>query len=289
MRLKARVRFWKSASRSGPIFEEPDNVTAASPFKHILLERTGRLTVVTINRPQLRNALDPEANAEMAAAFDAFESDPEQWVAIVTGAGELAFCAGIDLRAIAAGATRRLPATGFAGLTGRYHLEKPVIAAVNGLAVGGGLELVLACDIVIAAEGASFGLLEPAMGTAALAGGLQRLTRQIGLKRAMDMILTARRIDAQQAREFGLVNEVVPASKLIPVATARAERILELAPLAIRASKQAVLEGVQHRSVADAIAAQRSLPAVQAMLASEDRVEGARAFAERRPPRWQGR
>ncbi len=289
MRLKVRVRFWKSASQSGRIFEALDTVTAASSFKHILLERTGRLTVVRINRPQLHNALDPEANAEMAAAFDAFEGDPEQWVAIVTGTGERAFCAGIDLRAIAAGATRRLPATGFAGLTGRYQLEKPVIAAVNGMAVGGGLELVLACDIVIAAEGASFGLLEPAMGTAALAGGLQRLTRQIGLKRAMDMILTARRVDAQQAREFGLVNEVVPLSQLMAVATARAERILELAPLAIRASKQAVLAGMQHRSVAEAISAQRSLPAVQAMLESEDRVEGARAFAERRPPRWQGR
>jgi crotonobetainyl-CoA hydratase len=264
-------------------------MSGTGELKHVLLERRGRLSIVTINRPQVRNALNPEANAELAQVFDQFQADPEQWVAIVTGAGERAFCAGVDLRAIGAGGTRSLPKSGFAGLTGRYELDKPVIAAVNGPAVGGGLELVLACDIVIAAEGAAFGLLEPRIGTAALAGGLQRLGRQIGLKRAMDMILTAQTIDAARAQEYGLINEVVPLERLMPVALARAERILELAPLAVRASKQAVLQGMAHSSIEAAVAAQRDMPAVKTLLKSADRKEGARAFAERRPPVWHGR
>jgi enoyl-CoA hydratase/carnithine racemase len=255
----------------------------------IEVQRDQRLTLITINRADVHNAINPEANMELAAAFDSFQKDPDQWVAIVTGAGDRAFCSGIDLKAIANGGSRKLPATGFAGLTGRYDLDKPVIAAVNGLALGGGFELVLACDLVIAVPEARFGLPEPKVGTAALAGGLQRLPRQIGLKRAMDMILTASLVDAAQGREFGFVNDIVPRETLLSAARAKADRILQLSPLAVRASKRCVLDGMNRASIEAAVASQREMPAVQAMMQSEDRIEGAQAFAQRRPPVWSGR
>lgn len=257
-----------------------------SHHRYIQVERDGPLTLITINRPEVMNALNPAANHELANAFDAFQADPDQRVAIITGAGERAFCVGIDLKAIATGGTRKLPGTGFAGLTARHDLDKPVIAAVNGTAVGGGFELALACDLIIASQGARFGLLEPNVGTAALAGGLQRLPRQIGLKRAMDMILTARMVSAEEGREFGFVNEIVAPAEVLEVARARATRIALLGPLAIRASKRCVSEGLNHASVAQAIAAQREIPVVQQLLKSQDRVEGARAFAEKRAPDW---
>jgi len=255
----------------------------------IRTERDGRILVVTLNRPQSLNALAPEDNAALADIFDTYSADDELWVAIITGSGERAFCSGIDLKAIGGGGSRKLPASGFAGLTGRYDLDKPIIAAVNGLAVGGGFELVLSCDIVIAAEHARFGLLEAARGTAALAGGLQRLPRQIGLKRAMDMILTARMVSASEGRDYGFVNEVVPASDLMQAARRKAERILQMAPLSVRASKRAALDGLAQSTVQAAVAAQKEMPLIKQLLHSEDRIEGARAFAENREPQWRNR
>ena len=162
-------------------------------------ERDGHIYTVTINRPERMNALHPPGNAEMAELFDEFQNDPDLWVAIVTGAGDRAFCAGNDLRYQAEGGDMSgSPATGFGGLTSRWDLDKPVIAAVNGVAMGGGFEIALACDLIIASENARMALPEPKVGLAALAAGVHRLPRQIGIKRAMGMMLTGRNVHAQE-------------------------------------------------------------------------------------------
>src|SRR5579883_2438119 len=178
-------------------------------LKFSKVERKGPITIVTLSRPEVYNALHIDAHFELNKVFDDLSSDPEQWVAIVTGAGDKAFCAGNDLKWQAAGGKRGWDKGGFAGLTSRFDCDKPIIAAVNGVAMGGGFEIALACDLIIASENATFALPEPRVGLAALAGGLHRLPRQIGLKRAMGMILTARHVPAREGLELGFVNEVV--------------------------------------------------------------------------------
>ena len=163
-------------------------------LKFSKVTRKGPITIVTLSRPEVYNALHTDAHFELNKVFDDFSADPEQWVAIVTGAGDKAFCAGNDLKWQAAGGKRGWDKGGFAGLTSRFDCDKPIIAAVNGVAMGGGFEIALACDLIIASENAMFALPEPRVGLAALAGGLHRLPRQIGLKRAMGMILTARHV-----------------------------------------------------------------------------------------------
>ena len=179
-------------------------------LKFSKVTRKGPVTTVTLSRPEVYNALHTDAHFELNKVFDDFAADPEQWVAIVTGAGDKAFCAGNDLKWQAAGGKRGWDKGGFAGLTSRFDCDKPIIAAVNGVAMGGGFEIALACDLIIASDNATFALPEPRVGLAALAGGLQRLPRQIGLKRAMGMILTARHVSAKEGLELGFVNEVVP-------------------------------------------------------------------------------
>ena len=251
------------------------------------VEREGRVLVVTLNRPDLLNALHPPANFELERVFDDFVADPELWIAILTGAGDRGFCAGNDLKYQASvGSKVEVPPTGFAGLTSRFDNPKPVIAAVNGVAMGGGFEIALACDLIIAAEGATFALPEPRVGLAALAGGVHRLPRQIGLKHAMGMILTGRRVTAQEGLRLGFVNEVVPAAELLPSARRWADAILECAPLSVRASKQAAMQGLG-RPLEEAMSARYA--GLVEMVKSEDFVEGPRAFAEKRPPRWKGR
>jgi len=251
------------------------------------VERDAHLTVVTIGRPEVMNALHPPACSELAAAFDAFEKDPEQWVAIVTGAGDKAFSAGNDLKYQASGGAMTWPPSGFGGLTNRFDLDKPVIAAVNGLALGGGCEIVLACDIAVAAENASFGLPEPRVGLLALGGGLHRIPRQVPAKHAMGMLLTGRRVPAAEALAMGLVNEVVAAGEALAGARRWAEMILECAPLSVRASKRVALETLGKPDLRTAI--ESSYDTVRTVLKSEDFVEGPRAFAQKRKPDWKGR
>ena len=258
-------------------------------YQFIKVERENHVTTFTLNRPEVMNALHSPAHFELHEAFDAFAADPDQWVGIVTGAGERAFSAGNDLKHQATGGEMRSPPSGFAGLTSRFDLNKPLIAAVNGIAMGGGFEIALACDIIVAAEGAVFALPEPRVGLAALAGGLHRLPRAIGVKRAMGMILTGRRVSAAEGEALGFVNEVTTAADLMTAARRWAAQISELSPMSIRASKEAVFRGLDEVTLHDAIIGQNKYPAIGALFRSEDFVEGPMAFAQKRPPNWKGR
>ena len=257
-------------------------------YQFLSYEKRGRIAYVTINRPERLNALHPPANSELLAAFTEFRDDSEAWIASLTGTGDRAFSAGNDLKhtAAAGGEIDRTGwSGGFGGITARFDLFKPIIAAVNGVALGGGFEIALASDIIVASENASFGLPEPRVGLYAGAGGVHRLPRHIPLKVAMGMMLTGRRIKAQEALQIGLVNEVVPLPDLIPAAERWAAEMLECAPLSLRASKQMALQGLDWPFE---IAFSRSYSEQQRQVASADRIEGPRAFAEKRTPNWTG-
>ena len=257
-------------------------------YEFAKVERKGAVTIVTLNRPEVMNAMHSPAHFELHKVFDEFAADPAQWIAIVTGAGDRAFSAGNDLKWQAAGGKRGFDSSGFAGLTSRFDCDKPIIAAVNGVAMGGGFEIALACDLIIASENATFALPEPRVGLAALAGGLHRLPRQIGMKRAMGMILTGRHVSAREGFELGFVNEVVPKGDALAAAERWAATILQNSPMSIRASKQTINKGMA-TSLEQAIAEQRDYPAVRALAVSEDYIEGPKAFSEKRPPQWKGR
>lgn len=258
-------------------------------YDFIRVEREGPVTIFTLNRPDVMNALHSPAHFELHEAFDAFAADPEQWVGIVTGAGERAFSAGNDLKHQAGGGGMGTPPSGFAGLTSRFDLNKPLIAAVNGVAMGGGFEIALACDIIVASETATFALPEPRVGLAALAGGLHRLPRAIGQKQAMGMILTGRRVSAAEGEKLGFVNEVTAPGELMSAAKRWAAQICELSPMSIRASKEAVYKGLDEPTLEAAISGQNKYPAIAALFRSEDFKEGPLAFAQKRAPQWKGR
>lgn len=254
--------------------------------EYVKTSRDGNILIVEMNRPEKMNALHPPANKALGEVFDDFAADKDLWVAIITGAGDRAFSAGNDLRYQAEGGEMFPVTSGFGGLTNRYDLDKPVIAAVNGVAMGGGFEIALACDLIIAADTARFALPEPKVGLAALAGGLHRLPRQIGLKRAMGMIMTGRHVPAAEGKELGFVNDVVPQADLMDAAKKWAGMIAECSPMSIRASKQAVMGGLDIANFEEAF--QTKFPAIMDMLKSQDFIEGPRAFAEKRKPNWKG-
>ncbi len=250
----------------------------------VLIERRGAVALLTLNRPEARNAINRAAALALEEALAAADADDEVRAIVLTGAGDKAFSAGMDLKAFAAG---ELPFTdhGFAGIV-THVLAKPVIAAVNGPALAGGFEIVLSCDLVVAADTAIFGIPEAQRGLVAGAGGLVRLPRRIPLAQALELALVADPISAARASELGLVNRVVPASELVDTAVALGERIARNAPLAVATSKRVIRETVD---LPEADAWPINDAAFAAIGASADALEGAVAFAEKRPPRWTGR
>lgn len=259
---------------------------AGDHLQYCRVERRGPITIITVNRPDVRNALHRPACLELERVFNDFEADPDSWVAIITGEGDKAFCAGNDLKFQAAGNDNTWPATGFGGITGRTSMKKPVIAAVNGVALGGGFEVALACDLIVAEEHAEFALPEPQVGLAAICGGLLRLPNQIPLKQAMGIILTGRRVKAAEGRSLGFVNEVVAKGEAVAGALRWAGEIVKASPLAIQASKEVVSAGLFDPCLDRTYPRQKQLTAVDVLYSSADRVEGPRAFAEKRQPVW---
>ncbi|HZR42027.1 MAG TPA: enoyl-CoA hydratase-related protein [Ktedonobacteraceae bacterium] len=259
-------------------------------YRYVIYEKKDRIAYVTINRPEVMNALHYEANVELHEVFNDFKQDDEVWVAILTGAGNRAFSAGNDLKATAAATARGEKLSGrqvpFGGITSGFECFKPIIAAVNGVAVGGGFEIALASDLIIAAEHARFGLPEPRVGLIAAAGGVHRLPQQIPLKQAMSMLLTGRQITAQEGYRMGFVNEVVPATELMAAAERWSNEILACSPLCVRLTKEAAHAGL---GLPIEEAMQKDRPLLERLLASEDFVEGPKAFAEKRKPHWTGK
>ncbi|WP_280424701.1 crotonase/enoyl-CoA hydratase family protein [Nocardia carnea] len=263
-------------------------MTTASPAA--TLERRGAVALITLNRPEALNAVNAELSAATGAALEQFAADPDLNVAVLTGAGR-AFCAGADLKALAAGERIHAPGHeewGFAGVV-RHFVDKPVIAAVNGLALGGGTEIMLACDLAVVSRDAKLGLPEVERGLAAAAGGLLRLPRQIPLKLALEVALTGDPIDPDTAAQWGLVNRVVPADQVLTTALELAEKIAANAPLSVRASKRVI-----HRTAAFGADWSDDIWSMNAeelgpVFRSQDAKEGPRAFTQRRAPRWQGK
>jgi enoyl-CoA hydratase/carnithine racemase len=260
-------------------------------YEFVTYEKRERVATITLNRPQVMNALHLEAHFELKEIWEDFRDDPEVWVAILTGAGERSFSAGNDLKVTAERTAAGDDLQGrarppFGRITRDFDCPKPMIAAVNGVAVGGGLEMALACDIIIAADHARFGLPEPRVGLMAGAGGIHRLARQVPFKLAMGLLLTGRLIHADEAYRIGLVNQVVPLQELMPTADRWAAEILECSPNSLRLTKEAVFDGLQ-LSVDDAL--ERDADRVKRLLASADYIEGPRAFSEKRKPEWTGR
>lgn len=262
-------------------------------FEFIKVEKKEHVTIITMNRPEVRNAINPFVSQEMSAAIDEFDDDPDAWVGIITGAGELAFSAGNDLKFQSSPHTPEEKARaskpckgGFGGITSRFDCYKPFIAAVNGLALGGGFEIALACDIIIAVEDAYFGLPEPRVGLWPGAGGVHRLARQIPYHAAMGVFLAQKNLTAQEALAYGIANAVVPREELMKTAEQWAEDVMVGSPLAVRACKEAAIKG-NHMSLQEAMAT--TFPGQTALMASQDAVEGPLAFSEKRKPKWTGK
>lgn len=257
-----------------------------SPDAHVRID--AGIATVTIDRQERMNALQPDAHHALERIFDALETDESVRCVVLTGAGAKAFCAGYDLRDNLETGVMEIGTKGFGGLTKRVDYPKPLIAAVNGVAMGGGFEMALACDFIVAASNAKFALPEPKVGWAALSGGAQRLPRAIGIKRAMDIILTGRTVGAEEAFALGLVSEVVAPDELPAAAQRWAAQVAACAPLAIRCSKRFAYAGLDQAAPGAALDVEEDA-AVIAMLTGEDAVEGKRAFVEKRAPVWTGR
>jgi crotonobetainyl-CoA hydratase len=259
-----------------------------------LSERHGNVLVITLNRPDARNAVNGAMSTAIGDALQAAQEDPEVWVVVITGAGDRSFCAGADLKAI----SRREnlfhpqhPEWGFAGYV-RHFIDKPTIAAVNGTALGGGTELALASDLVVADESATFGLPEVKRGLIAAAGGVFRIVDQLPRKVAMQLLFTGEPISADEALRWGLINQVVPhgaGNPALDAALQLAQRVTVNAPLAVQATKRVAAGIDDGTSPVDELGWTRTMREIGAVLRSADAREGPLAFAEKRPPVWQAR
>ena len=263
--------------------------------EYVTTTRHGKVLEITFDRPPV-NAINRQASQALYEAFAELRDDDSLSVGIVTGGGERIFSAGWDLKEVASGdaglgGEQEPQPGGFAGNTELWDLHKPLIAAVNGLAIGGGFELALGCDLIIAAEHAAFSLPEMQRGFLADAGAMQRVPRRIPYHIAVEMFLTGRTMDAEEAARWGLVNKVVPAAALMDEARAMAAQISEGAPLAIQACLE-VLQAIEMTPLEGAMnltkKGQSGLPIYEKMMASEDAIEGPIAFAEKRKPVWKG-
>ncbi len=253
----------------------------------VLYEKKDRIARITLNRPEAFNSINPDTLRELSKIMEDFSQDPEAWVAIITGAGDKAFCAGADIKQTITGIVEGKLSLHIANTILRgQEVWKPLIAAVNGVALGGGLEIVLACDIRVAAQNATFGVPEVKLGIFPGWGGTQRLARAIPLAKAMEMLLTGDPIDAQEAYRVGLVNKVVPASELMPTAEKYAQTICANAPLAVRAAKESMMKG---KDMPLELGLKLEILMADALKTTEDLKEGARAFIEKRKPHFKGK
>lgn len=263
-----------------------DATTAAPPEEPLVRERHGRVELLRINRERARNAIDGPTSIALGRALEEIAADDAVWVVVLTGTGDKAFSAGMDLKAFVAGQARDIMSVehGFANIA-RRRFPKPIIAAVNGMALAGGCEIVLSCDLVVAAEHAAFGLPEVKRGLVPGGGGLLRLPQRLPYSVALELALTGETISAQRAAELGFVNRVVPAAELVPAALALAEKICENAPVAVRTAKE-----IMRRSIAlsEEAAWEMETELIAPIFTSNDAIEGATAFAEKRPPVWTG-
>ena len=250
----------------------------------VLVEVADGIMTVTLNRPKAKNAANKALAVGVAAAMDELDSNDDIRVAILTGAGGT-FCSGMDLKAFVTGELPMVEGRGFAGVTEKPP-QKPLIAAVEGFALAGGLELMITCDLIVAADNAKFGIPEVKRGLAAAAGGLIRLPRQIPSRLAMELALTGDFITAQRAERMGLINRVVPAGTALEAAKELAAAICANGPLAVRISKQVVTESADWSSEE---MWQKQQEVVMPIFTSEDAIEGATAFAEKRAPNWKGK
>ena len=256
-----------------------------------LIERRGNTLIITINRPEARNAVNQAVSIGLGDALQQAQDDPEIWAVVLTGAGDKSFCAGADLKAISRGENIFHPEHsewGFAGFV-QHFIDKPVIAAVNGTALGGGTELALASDLVVAQAGARFGLPEVKRGLVAAAGGMFRIIDQLPRKVAMALLLTGEPISAEEALRWGLINQVVPDGTVLDAALELAERITVNAPLAVQASKRVAAGADDGAITAEEDAWKRSNREMRVVFTSEDAMEGPMAFAQKRAPVWKAR
>jgi enoyl-CoA hydratase/carnithine racemase len=255
--------------------------------EEVLRERRGNVEILTINRPEARNAINGGVSSAMSAFMDELADDDGCWVVVITGSGDKAFSAGMDLKAFSSGEGGAIMGApgGFGGLTQR-DFPKPIIAAVNGSALAGGLEIMLSCDLVVAADHATFGIPEAKRGLIAGAGGLLRLPKRLPMAVALELALTGDPVDAERAYALGLVNKVVPADRVLPEAIELAQRIAANAPLAVRHSKSVMKKAAE---VPESEGWALNAESVRIVFSSADAMEGPVAFAEKRPPKWQGK